>query len=203
VNADVRLRRLESEYAGRVELEFRAFLLRPEPRGPFDGEEHRARALERFRLYTSSWERVAADPDAGELRVWASDEGPPSHSIPPHLVAKAAARLGNEAFRRMHERLLRAYFVESRDISDLETLRSLWRELDLAEGGFDAHCDPAIRREVLAEHAEAIELGATGVPAVRLAGNDAVIVGAQPVELYRRWIERALSRPTPAPGILA
>ena len=81
----------------------------------------------------------------------------------------------------MHERLLRAYFVESRDISAPEILRSLWRELDLAEDGFDAHRDPAIRREVLSEHAEAVELGATGVPAVRLAGNSAVIVGAQPV----------------------
>ena len=203
MNADVRLRRLESEYAGRVALEFRAFLLRPEPRPPFQGDEHRARALERFRAYSSSWERVAADSDAGELRVWASDEGPPSHSIPAHLVAKAAARLGQGPFRRMHERLLRAYFVESRDISEFETLRALWREVDLAEAGFDAHRDPALRREVLAEHAEAVELGATGVPAVRLAGNTAVIVGAQPLELYRRWIERTLDQSTRRPGTSA
>ena len=193
---------MESEYAGRIALDFRAFLLRPEPRPEFDREEHAARALEKFRRYTASWERVAADPDAGEFRVWASDEGPPSHSIPAHLVAKAAARLGDEAFRRMHERLLRAYFVESRDISAPEILRSLWRELDLAEDGFDAHRDPAIRREVLREHAEAVELGATGVPAVRLAGNSAVIVGAQPTELYRRWIERSLARAEAARGVL-
>ena len=50
------------------------------------------------------------------------------------------------------------------------------------------------------EHAEAVELGATGVPAVRLAGNSAVIVGAQPTELYRRWIERSLARADAARG---
>ena len=93
MNAGVRLRRLESEYAGRIELDFRAFLLRPEPRPAFGSEEHAARALERFRRYTTSWERVAAEPDAGEFRVWASNAGPPSHSIPAHQVAKAAARL--------------------------------------------------------------------------------------------------------------
>jgi predicted DsbA family dithiol-disulfide isomerase len=191
---------LESEYAGRIALDYRAFLLRPEPRTEQADPGRRAEALERFRRYTVSWERVAADADAGEFRVWEGDEGPPSHSIPAHLVSKAAARLGPEAFRSMHERLLRAYFVESRDISDLETLRSLWRELGLAEAGVDAHSDPAIRRQVLAEHTEAVELGATGVPAVRLAGNDAVIVGAQPSELYRRWIERALQRAAAATG---
>ncbi len=194
MNADVRLRRLESEYAGRVELEFRAFLLRPEPRPAPESEEAATRALEKFRRYTKSWQRIGADPDAGAFRVWGSDEGPPSHSIPAHLVAKAAARLGREPFARLHERLFRAYFVESRDISDLPTLHSLWRELGLADAGFEAHRDPALLREVLSEHNEALELGATGVPAVRLDGNSAVIVGAQPAELYRRWIERSLAR---------
>ena len=161
MNADVRLRRLEEQYAGRLELEFRAFLLRPEPRPVPENEEHAARALEKFRLYTKSWERVAADADSGELRVWQTDEGPPSHSIPAHLVAKAAARLGRDAFRRMHERLLCAYFVESRDISREEVLRDLWRELELDEDAFEAHRDPALLKEVIDQHNEAIELGAT------------------------------------------
>ena len=194
MNADVRLRRLEEEYDGRVELEFRAFLLRPKPRSEPESPEHAARALEKFRVYTRSWERVGADADAGEFRVWATDNGPPSHSIPAHLVAKAAGRLGPDAFRRMHERLLQAYFVDNLDTSDDDTLRSLWRELGLEDAAFGDHRDPAILREVLSEHNEAIEYGATGVPAVRLDGHEAVIVGAQPEALYRRWIERSLAR---------
>ncbi|MEE2672400.1 MAG: hypothetical protein VX466_01305 [Myxococcota bacterium] len=47
---------------------------------------------------------------------------------------------------------------------------------------------------MLEEHNAAVRLGATGVPAVRLESNEAVIVGAQPAELYRRWIERSLTR---------
>ncbi len=194
MNADVRLRRLEEEYDGRIALEFRSFLLRPEPRPAPASEEHRHRALEKFRQYTKSWERVGADADAGEFRVWESDEGPPSHSIPAHLAAKAAARVGSEAFAGMHARLLRAYFVESRDISDDRTLFALWQEQGLEPAAFEERGDPALLREVLSEHNEAIELGATGVPAVQLEGNDAMIVGAQPEPLYRRWIDRSLAR---------
>ena len=44
----------------------------------------------------------------------------------------------------------------------------------------------------LEERRESVDLvaDATGVPAVQLVGNDAVIVGAHPYELYRRWVER-------------
>jgi predicted DsbA family dithiol-disulfide isomerase len=181
-NAAVRIDRLEREYAGAVEVEWRSFLLRPSP-GP-------RRDLERFRAYTRSWSRPGSEPDSGRFRVWQGDAGPPSHSIPPHLAAKAAARLGREAFHRMHERLLRAYFAESRDVTDRETLRSLWGEAELPEADFGAIDDPALLQETLAQHREAQEAGVTGVPAVRLVGNEAVIVGAHPLALYRRWVER-------------
>ena len=194
MNADVRLRRLEREYEGRIELRFKAFLLRPRPRSNPGNAAEAAAALEKFRRYTKGWQRIASEPDAGELRSWSSEEGPPSHSVPAHLVAKAAARISRDAFSRMHERLLRAYFVESRDISRESTLRALWNELGLEEEGFSEREDPALFEEVLAEHDEALRLGATGVPAVRLEDNEAVIVGAQPAELYRRWVERTLSR---------
>ena len=194
MNADVRLRRLEREYEGRIELRFKAFLLRPRPRSNPGNAAEAAAALEKFRRYTKGWQRIASEPDAGELRLWSSEEGPPSHSVPAHLVAKAAARISRDAFSRMHDRLLRAYFVESRDISRESTLRALWNELGLEEEGFSEREDPALFEEVLAEHDEALRLGATGVPAVRLENNEAVIVGAQPAELYRRWVERTLSR---------
>ena len=54
--------------------------------------------------------------------------------------------------------------------------------------------DPSIEASVLREHEEAREFGASGVPAIRRADNDAVIVGAHPEELYRRWIDRSLER---------
>ncbi len=134
--------------------------------------------------------RPAADADGGNFRVWQTDEGPPSHSIPPHLVAKAAAALGDDAFQRMHERLLEAYFFENRDITNDDVLRALWRECDLAAADFDRRDDPATLQTVLREHSEALELGVTGVPAVRAADDTAVITGAHPYQLYERWIAR-------------
>jgi predicted DsbA family dithiol-disulfide isomerase len=110
--------------------------------------------------------------------------------VPPHLVAKAAAFIGEEPFDRVHEALLRAYFQESRDITEQGTLRALWQEAGLAPREFARVEDPEILRCVLAQHEEAIERGVTGVPTVALEGNDALVLGAQPQEVYRRWIRR-------------
>src|SRR5262249_39313391 len=146
-----RVRRIEEEFGDAVHIEWRAFLLRPVPE---DG-----RTLERFRSYTRSWLRPAAEADAPEFRTWASDEGPPSHSIPAHTVAKAAAALGLDAFRAMHDRLLRAYFVESRDITKTDTLRTLWREIGFEEAAFEVSAAPATTQTVIAEHQDALAHG--------------------------------------------
>lgn len=180
-NASVRLHRLEDEEAD-VEIEWRSYLLRPRP--------GRQRDLDRFRAYTDSWQRPAAEDDAGSFRRWASDEGPPSHSVPAQLAAKAAGELGREPFRRLHDRLLRAYFVEHRDISSDPVLEELWIDAGLPERAFARRADPALLRRVLEEHEEALRCGATGVPSVRLAEGDAVITGALPFASYQRWVER-------------
>ena len=142
--------------------------------------------------YTQSWLRPAAEEDAPTYRVWESTEGPPSHSTPAHLAAKAAARLGPESFAALHARLLRAYFEESRDISRLPVLTELWADAGLPEEGLAALDDPELLRRTAEEHNEALQIGITGVPAVRVAGTDAYVVGAQPLATYRRWIERLL-----------
>ncbi|MDX2171188.1 MAG: DsbA family protein [Deltaproteobacteria bacterium] len=184
-NAAVRLERVRDEQAGAVELDWRSYLLRPHPDA--------RRTLEKFRAYTQSWQRPAADPDGGTFRVWATDAGPPSHSLPPHLVAKAAARLGPEAFERMHAALLYAYFAANRDITDAATLRAIWDEVGLPPEALAAADDPAIAREVIDQHNQAVELGLTGVPAVMVAGSDVPVPGAQPLETYRRWVKKLLA----------
>lgn len=184
-NASVRLQRLADEDPA-VEVEWRSFLLRPRP--------GTRRDLEKFRAYTQSWQRPAEEPDAGTFRPWEGEAGPPSHSIPPHLVAKAAARISADGFRRLHDALFRAYFGDNRDVTDDATLRALWLDAELPEARFDEREDPELLRAVLAEHDEALEHGATGVPSVRMADGDAVITGALPYETYRRWVERQRAR---------
>jgi predicted DsbA family dithiol-disulfide isomerase len=109
-------------------------------------------------------------------------------------VSKAAQQLGRDAFERIHERLMRAYFQESRDISRSDVLLEMWLDAGLPEEEFARADDPALLQAVIDDHNEALGLGATGVPAARLDGNPAVIVGAHPVDLYRTWIERTLTR---------
>ena len=184
-NATVRLRRLQAELGDELEIAWKSYFLRPEP--------SKGRSLEKFRAYTQSWLRPAAETDSGTFRVWDSEAGPPSHSIPPHLVARAAGELGHEAFDAMHERLFRAYFAESRDVTDRETLRALWHECGLPDAAFDRSDAPEIRDAVMADHREALELGVHGVPAVRIEPNPIATVGAHSIDVYRRWFLKRLA----------
>jgi len=112
--------------------------------------------------------------------------------VPPHVVAKAAATLGTDAFAKVDERLFHAYFAENRDVTDWTTLRAIWREAGLPEADFARTADPALVERTFAEHSEALEQGVTGVPAVRIEGRAGLVVGAQPIETYRHWIGRVL-----------
>lgn len=181
--ADHRLGMLKEEFGDDLELEFKSYLLRPRP------EE---RELEKFMRYTQSWMRPAGEPDAPKFQVWETSEGPPSHSVPAHLVAKAAERLGEAAFERIHQRLLVAYFEDNRDISDVETLKAIWSEAELPSEEFAAVTEPDLLRTTADQHNEALELGITGVPSVRVKGTNAFVSGAQPLETYRRWIDRLM-----------
>jgi len=181
-----RLKIVEAESAGSLALTWKSYLLRPRP--------DEGRDLLKFVRYTQSWSRPAAEPDAPRFRVWESGEGPPTHSIPAHVVARAARKRSEAEGRAMHERLLRAYFEENRDISREPVLRELWRDAGLPDEAFAACADPALVRETIDDHNEAIELGMTGVPAVRVAGTDAFLMGAQPLEVYRRWVAKLRAR---------
>jgi predicted DsbA family dithiol-disulfide isomerase len=185
-NASRRLRSLADEFDGQIEIVWKSYLLRPVSRG--------ARDIDRFRRYAQGWQVPGADTDAGPFSAWPSDATPPTYSVPAHRVAKAAACLGPEAFGVIHEGLMRAYFAESRDISDFDVLRELWMRAGLPASAFEVARADWVGQAIARDHEEARTLGATGVPAIRRIDNDVVIVGAHPAELYRRWVERSLER---------
>ncbi len=189
-NASVRLRQLQEEMSSDLEIVWRTYLLRPEPK---------PRDAEKFRAYTQSWTRPGAEENSGTFQPWASEAPPPTHSVPAHLVAKAAAAIDEESFHKMHDALLEAYFGHNRDISDESVLEAIWREQGLPADGFARSQSPEILQETLEDHAEAQSLGITGAPAARLEGNEAFLTGALPLAMYRRWIERQVAaRTTPA-----
>ena len=182
-NASVRLGMLQQELGPQLEVAWRSYLLRPEPK---------PRDPEKFRAYTKSWRRPASEEDSGEFHPWESNAMPPSHSLPAHRIAKAAARVSQDSFHRMHDALLVAYFGQSRDISNDAVLEEIWREQALPENELADWKSPEFLEETLADYAEAQNLGITGAPAARLEGNEAFLTGALPLPMYRRWIERQL-----------
>lgn len=184
-NASLRMQTLADELGDAVRVEWKSYLLRPHP-------SRTGRDLEKFRAYTRGWERPAADEPRAIFRPWQGDAGPPSHSVPAHVAAKAAASLGRREERALRERLFSAYFSESRDISDHATLRALWGEAGLPPDELVRLADPALEAKVHADHAEALALDATGVPAVCVGESEFLLLGAQPLETYRRWLTRSL-----------
>jgi predicted DsbA family dithiol-disulfide isomerase len=84
-----------------------------------------------------------------------------------------------------HHAIMRAYFVDDRNIGSLEVLVDLARGLGLDAADLEtALTDRRYRERVQDQYAEARELGITAVPTF-VAGEFAV-VGAQPEEVFER-----------------
>lgn len=160
-------------------MSWRAFLLRPQPE---------PRSLEQFRRYTESWRNPASQPDGGRFRPWSTDEAPPSHSTPPNVAVKAAARQG--ALRRYHLALMDAYFWENRNVTDAQTLIAVAAACALDVDRFTADLyDAELERAVVHDHQEAIARDITAVPTV-VVDDEWQLPGAQDLAFYRRVIER-------------
>ena len=180
----MRLEKLAEQFGAACVIEWKSFLLRPHPE---------PKPLDKFRKYTESWLRPAAEPESGSFTVWSTDEPPPSHSVPPAIAAKAAARQGTEAFARYHRALMEGYFRDNRNITEPENLLRIASETGLDVAAFvGATRDPALAREVVEEHNEAIAMGISGVPTV-IVDDRWKLVGAQPREVYRRIVELRLA----------
>jgi predicted DsbA family dithiol-disulfide isomerase len=180
----VRLEKIAEEFGDACLIEWKSFLLRPYPE---------PRTLDQFRRYTESWLRPAAQPESGRFTVWSTDEAPPSHSVPPAVAAKAAARQGADAFVRYHRALMENYFHQNRNITEPENLVRIANETSLDVPGFlEALRDPALGREVVDDHNEAVSMGINGVPTVIVDGRWR-IAGAQEREIYRRVVELRLA----------
>lgn len=123
--------------------------------------------------------------------MWATENKPPTHSVPALVAGKAAATFGDEAFHRFHREVMHAYFAENRTISDIEVLSDVAGKSEIPEDEFRALLDEnwqEFENEVFAEHTEAVQLGVTGIPSVVV--DDALLIpGAVDADVYRRVIK--------------
>lgn len=181
----MRLEKIEAEYADTVEVVWKSFMLRPTPQ---------PRSLEQHREYTRSWLNPASQPESGEFAVWATENEPPTHSVPALVAGKAAATFGDEAFHRFHLEVMRAYFAENRTISELDVLTDVAATAEIPSDEFRERLEndrQAFEDQVFAEHTEAVSLGVTGIPSVVV--DDALLIpGAVEADVYRRIIRDRL-----------
>lgn len=175
------LQRLTSELGEGMEVDWRAFELRPKP-------------------------QPTLDPDGEYLhRVWNASVYPMASArgmtlkLPPvqprsRLALEAAEHArGKDRFDSMHRAIFAAFFEHGRDIGDVAVLKSL-----AAECGIDAdELEEALVQgvhtaKVLEDQALAAKMRISGVPAslVQLGNRGMIVPGAQPFETIRTAIEQ-------------
>jgi predicted DsbA family dithiol-disulfide isomerase len=198
-------RRLERALAAvpwraEVELRWRSFQLDPSaPRsGPDDPAGTAPRLAAKYGTDLAGAHRMNARMEGEAAREGVEmrlDRARGTATLDAHRLAHEARAHGVED--AVTEALMRAYFTEGRRIDDPEVLADvttgagLPAERAAAVLGSDAHA-AAVR----AEHAEAVALGATGVPFVVLDRRYGV-AGAQPVEVFLQALERARADAVP------
>lgn len=167
-----------------VTVDWLAFELRPEP-APLP--DITGREGERFR---QGWERGVA-PMAARLGV--------EMHFPPF---KARSRQSHEAaiYARAHDRfeemriaLFRAFFVENRDIGDLDVLVEIGASVGLDTDDLRAAlAEGRYTDQVVAEEQFAAEIGVSAVPTIII--GQVGVQGAQPYDVLRQVYEEARKR---------
>ena len=157
----MRLEELAEREGANITIEWKTFLLRPEP------EE---RSMEQFVEYTKSWERPAEmEPRAPFFWPWSGLNEPPAFSVPAAVAGKAAET-----------------FVENRTVSDVGVLTSVAEAVGIDGDAYRTVFNeqgPDLTQRVLDEHHEALQRGVNGVPAV-VVDDRYLISGAVDVDHY-------------------
>ena len=183
---------LES-FAGRddVEVVWRSFQLDPEA-----PKESTGNALDYLtRIKGMSEEQVIAMNDG--LAARAAEVGLEFNWRESHMVnTMDAHRLGvlareDDKGIEWDELVKRAYFTQGRNIADHDELRALATEVGLRPQDVESVLadESAYSQEVMADIAQARQIGVQGVPFFVFDGRLA-ISGAQPVEVFTRALEQ-------------
>ncbi|MDQ3604618.1 MAG: DsbA family oxidoreductase [Gemmatimonadota bacterium] len=181
------LERIRAEYGERVEVERRAFELRPDPVPTLDPQGEYLR---------TTWDR-AVYPMARQrgmtLRL------PPVQPRSRNALEAAEFARDQGRFDEMHNALFRAFFEEGRDLNELDVLLDAGMSVGLDREQLRAALEEGRYTEkVLADERLAYELGVQAVPTM-LVGRASdpleaaeALSGAQPYEYVRAAVERAL-----------
>ncbi len=179
------MQKIKAEYGDAVAISWKTF---PLMTGVLQNREFSAHTAQ-------AWQRAKDDEEDAHIRLWDPTVECPASSMPALEAAKCAELQGNDAFECFHWTLFRAHFEQSRDISAREVLVALAQETGLDVERFTTDLDSGSQRAaILAEYEEAVDnYPGFGIPNAVVAGRYPV-VGAVPLGVYRRVIDRFLAR---------
>lgn len=114
--------------------------------------------------------------------------------MPALIAGKCAEKQGRDAFERFHEAVFGAFFEDCRDISNRDVLLELAAGAGLDLARFSPDLDATWgEAAVLADLEEARrEFDGWGIP-LAIVGGRFPLVGAVPVEMYRRAVDLCLA----------
>jgi len=187
--AEPLLERIRQEYGEAVDLEWRAFELRPAPVPTLDPDGE---------YLHSVWNRAVypmARQQGMTLRL------PPVQPRSRRALELAEFAREEGRFEEAHQALFKASFEDGHDLDSIDVLIEIGTAIGLDRKELRAALEQGTYRErVLHDERKAAELGITAVPTIMVSrideplGEAEVIRGARPYEVVRAAVERALGR---------
>jgi predicted DsbA family dithiol-disulfide isomerase len=183
-----------------VEVEFKSFELDPNSPAYSGKSIHEALASK----YGMSIEQAKqANQNVGQQAATVGltfnfEEMKPTNTFNAHRLAKYAKTLGKEA--AITEKLLYAYFTESKNLGDLETLADIAvaSGLDREESVKVLEDDKAFANDVRIDQSIAQQYQITGVPFF-IVNQKYAISGAQPTSTFAGALQKVWEEENPAP----
>jgi predicted DsbA family dithiol-disulfide isomerase len=172
-----------------ISVSWRTFMLNPDtPKEGVDRKSYLAKVMDPARLAAAqtTLEAMAAAADA-PIALDAATRIP--NTIDAHRVVHWAA--GYSVAESVIDALFRAYFVDGRDIGQVEELIAIGESCGLDPGELRERLAGDLDRAlVLGFHAAAAKLGISGVP-VAVFNRKAALMGAESVENYGKALDAA------------
>lgn len=183
-----------------VEVEFKSFELDPGAQ-PYSGKSIHESLASKYG--TSIEQAKQMNQNVGQQAATVGltfnfDDMKPTNTFNAHRLAKYAKTLGKEA--NITEKLLYAYFTESKNVGDLETLADIAEAsgLDRQESLKVLQDEKAYANDVRIDQAIAQQYQITGVPFF-IVNQKYAISGAQPTSTFAGALQKVWEEENPAP----
>lgn len=180
-----------------VEIEFKSYQLDPDT-PPYTGQDFYESMTKKFGSVEQSKQMAAGVTEQAKLvgLNFHFDTMKPANTFDAHRLTKYAKEHGKD--KVISEKLMYAYFTESKDIGDFETLASIAEEagLDKEETLAFLQDKQAYATDVKNNLEEAKQLGITGVPFF-IFNRKYALSGAQPTETFVQALNKVWEEEKP------